>query len=268
MQAFEPKGVIPACLLPFDQDLAIDERAYRSHLEDLLAVEGIAAITTNAHASEVHALSFDEQRRVLALTKETLGDRVATVAGVFTNGSLEAARIARMAQDEGADCLLVFPPDMMAWDAHMRPEMALEHFSPDRRCERPADHPVPVPAGLAADVPVADPAGALPALSPDPRDQGFLRRRQAARAPHPRAPRARSPGQRAEHAQRLADELAGAGLPWPAVGRRQRDRQSAGRPVRGGAGGRPAARPGDQRSDLSRACARSTMRRWSTCTTG
>jgi 4-hydroxy-tetrahydrodipicolinate synthase len=139
MRAFEPKGVIPACLLPFDADLAIDERAYRSHLGDLLAVEGITAVTTNAHASEVHALSFDEQRRVLALTKETLEDRVATVAGVFTNGSLEAARLARMAEDEGADCLLVFPPDMMAWDAHLRPEMAFEHF---RRITDASDLPI------------------------------------------------------------------------------------------------------------------------------
>jgi len=78
-QTYEPGGVIPACLLPFDQDLAIDERAYRGHLEDLLAVRGITAITTNAHASEVHALTFDEQRRVLAVTREVLGDRVATV---------------------------------------------------------------------------------------------------------------------------------------------------------------------------------------------
>ena len=139
MRPFEPKGVIPACLLPFDVDLGIDAHAYRSHLEDLLAVEGITAITTNAHASEVHALTFDEQRRVLALTKATLGDRVATVAGVFTNGSLEAARIARMAQDEGADCLLVFPPDMMAWDAHLRPEMAFEHF---RRITDASDLPI------------------------------------------------------------------------------------------------------------------------------
>jgi 4-hydroxy-tetrahydrodipicolinate synthase len=139
MRPFEPRGVIPACLLPFDQDLAIDERAYRSHLADLLAVEGISAITTNAHASEVHALTFDEQRRVLALTKETLDDRVATVAGVFTNGSLEAARIARMAQKEGADCLLVFPPDMMAWDAHLRPEMAIEHV---RRITEASDLPI------------------------------------------------------------------------------------------------------------------------------
>ena len=139
MRPFEPRGVIPACLLPFDEDLAIDERAYRSHLADLLAVEGISAITTNAHASEVHALTFDEQRRVLALTKETLGDRVATVAGVFTNSSLEAARIARMAQEEGTDCLLVFPPDMMAWDAHLRPEMAIEHV---RRIAEASDLPI------------------------------------------------------------------------------------------------------------------------------
>jgi 4-hydroxy-tetrahydrodipicolinate synthase len=76
---------------------------------------------------------------VRALTKETVGDRVATVAGVFTNGRLEAARIARMAQDEGADCLLVFPPDMMAWDAHMRPEMAFEHF---QRITDAADLPI------------------------------------------------------------------------------------------------------------------------------
>ena len=41
---FEPKGVIPACLLPFKSDMEIDEKAFRSHLCDLAAVEGISAI--------------------------------------------------------------------------------------------------------------------------------------------------------------------------------------------------------------------------------
>ena len=31
---FEPKGVIPACLLPFKSDMEIDEKAFRSHLCD------------------------------------------------------------------------------------------------------------------------------------------------------------------------------------------------------------------------------------------
>ncbi len=35
--SFDPRGVIPACLMPFDSDLAIDEAAYRRHLRDLAA---------------------------------------------------------------------------------------------------------------------------------------------------------------------------------------------------------------------------------------
>lgn len=136
---FEPAGVIPACLLPFDAELAIDEQAYRAHLRDIASVEGIAAITTNGHAAEVHALTPSEQQRVLAITLDTLGDRVPVVAGVYTNSSLEAARMARSAQDEGASCLLVFPPDMMGLGGHLRPEMIREHV---RRITDASDLPI------------------------------------------------------------------------------------------------------------------------------
>jgi 4-hydroxy-tetrahydrodipicolinate synthase len=60
---YVPRGVIPAVLLPFHEDLSIDEAAYRAHLRDVASVEGVAAITTNAHASEVASCTFDEQRR-------------------------------------------------------------------------------------------------------------------------------------------------------------------------------------------------------------
>jgi 4-hydroxy-tetrahydrodipicolinate synthase len=53
---FEPKGVIPACLLPLHDDLRI-EAGYRKHLRDVAAVDGISALTVNAHASEVPARS-------------------------------------------------------------------------------------------------------------------------------------------------------------------------------------------------------------------
>jgi 4-hydroxy-tetrahydrodipicolinate synthase len=136
---FEPRGVIPACLLPFSADLSIDERAYRTHLNDIASVEGVEAIATNGHAAEVHALTVAEQHRVLAVTVETLGDRVATIAGIFTNSSLEAGRLARAAQDEGARCLLVFPPDVMALGGQLRPEMILEHL---RRITDASDLPI------------------------------------------------------------------------------------------------------------------------------
>ncbi|CAN7783809.1 dihydrodipicolinate synthase family protein [Caballeronia sp. LjRoot34] len=138
-RAFVPEGVIPACLLPFDCNLNIDEQAYRSHLNDIASVEGVSAITINGHAAEVHALTLDEQKRALVVTRETLGERMPIVAGVFTNSSLEAARMARTAQDEGADALLVFPPDVMALGGHLRPEMISEHV---RRITDASDLPI------------------------------------------------------------------------------------------------------------------------------
>ena len=121
-----PHGVIPAVLLPFNDDLAIDEKSFRSHLRDVAAVKGLSAITINAHSTEVASCSFDEQRRVLDVTQDEIGDRLPIVNGVWADGSIEAARIARMAADGGASALLVFPP--APFTLGQSPEMALAHF--------------------------------------------------------------------------------------------------------------------------------------------
>ena len=73
---FQPRGVIPACLLPFDRDLTIDEPAFRAHLNDVAAVEGITALTINTHATEVATCSIEEQERVMAITMDEVGGRV------------------------------------------------------------------------------------------------------------------------------------------------------------------------------------------------
>lgn len=127
-KTYVPEGVIPACLLPFDDDLNIDEAAYRKHLRDVAAVDGLSAITTNAHASEVASCTFEEQRRVLDLTMNEVGDEIPVVNGIYADGSQEAARLARMAERGGASGLLVFPPNPFSLGAHSRPEMALTHF--------------------------------------------------------------------------------------------------------------------------------------------
>jgi len=129
---YVPQGVIPALLLPFHEDLSIDEAAFRAHLRDAAAVEGISAVTINAHASEVASCTFDEQRRVLEIAQEEIGARVPIVNGVYADGSLEAARIAKMAQQGGASALLVFPSGIFTFG--QRPEMAVAHF------KRIADH--------------------------------------------------------------------------------------------------------------------------------
>jgi 4-hydroxy-tetrahydrodipicolinate synthase len=124
-----PQGVIPAVLLPFRADFSIDEVAYRRHLRDVAAVRGIAALTVNGHSSVVHACTSDEQREVLRVTMDEVGDRLPVVAGVYADGSLEAARLARQAEAGGATALLIFPPQSMSMGGQTRPEMALLHFS-------------------------------------------------------------------------------------------------------------------------------------------
>lgn len=127
-KTYEPKGVIPAALMPFNSDLSINEHWYRAHLRDIASVDGITGITINGHAAEVHALTVAEQHRAIVATKEELGDSVATIAGIHFEGSLEAAAMASYAQREGADALLVFPPHMMTLGGWLRPEMIVEHF--------------------------------------------------------------------------------------------------------------------------------------------
>ena len=107
---YVPKGVIPAVLLPFENDLSIDEASFRKHLRDVAAVEGLTAITINAHSTEVASCTFDEQRRVLDIAQDEIGAKLPLVNGIWADGSLEAARLARMAEQGGASALLVFPP--------------------------------------------------------------------------------------------------------------------------------------------------------------
>ena len=77
----EPVGVIPAVLLPFHEDLSIDERSFKAHLTDIANVEGLSAITVNAHSTEVASCTADEQRLVMEIAGETVGDRLSRLEG-------------------------------------------------------------------------------------------------------------------------------------------------------------------------------------------
>ncbi|HXF86888.1 MAG TPA: dihydrodipicolinate synthase family protein [Xanthobacteraceae bacterium] len=124
---FVPHGVIPAVILPFNDDFSIDEKSFRKHLRDVAATEGISAVTVNAHSTEVSSCTVEEQLRVLEIAQDEIGDRLPIVNGIWADGSLEAARLAKMATQGGASALLVFPP--APFTLGQSPAMALAHFS-------------------------------------------------------------------------------------------------------------------------------------------
>src|ERR1700733_15182669 len=90
---FLPNGVIPAILLPFNDDLSIDERSFRSHIRDVAATEGLSALTINAHSTEVASCTFEEQRRVLDIAQDEIGSHLPIVNGGWADGRRERARV-------------------------------------------------------------------------------------------------------------------------------------------------------------------------------
>jgi 4-hydroxy-tetrahydrodipicolinate synthase len=124
-KAYVPHGVIPAVLLPFHDDFSIDEASFRAHLRDVASLEGLSAIAINAHSTEVASCSFDEQKRVLDIAGSEIAAKLRIVNGIWADGSLEAARIAKMAQAGGASALLVFPP--APFTLGQSPQMAVTH---------------------------------------------------------------------------------------------------------------------------------------------
>lgn len=122
-------GCIPANLLPFTADLAIDVAAYKKHLRWLADTKGVTAIVANGHAAEVSSLSREERKRALALALEEVGAKVPVIAGVYSDGTHEAIELARDAKGAGASGLLVFPPTIFMWGAQVKPDMVLRHFS-------------------------------------------------------------------------------------------------------------------------------------------
>src|SRR5258708_12185838 len=120
------RGVRRGGLPRLNDDLPIDGKGFRGHLRDVAATKGLSAITINAHSTEVASCSFEEQRRVLAIAQDEIGERLPLVNGVWADGSIEAARIARMAADGGASALLIFPPG--PFTLGQSPQMALTPF--------------------------------------------------------------------------------------------------------------------------------------------
>jgi 4-hydroxy-tetrahydrodipicolinate synthase len=121
-----PAGVIPACILPFHDDLSLDLKSFAKHLQHTAAVPGVSAITINAHSTEVASCTIEEQEQVMASTMDAVGDKLPIVHGIYAEGSLEAARIARQATRQGAAAVLVFPPG--PFTLGQNPEMVIAHF--------------------------------------------------------------------------------------------------------------------------------------------
>ncbi|MFF7973280.1 5-dehydro-4-deoxyglucarate dehydratase [Streptomyces sp. NPDC007905] len=105
-------GVLSFPLTAFHDDGSLDPDGFRAHVAARLA-DGPGAVFPACGTGEFFSLDEEEYRRVVAITVEEAAGRVPVVAGTGY-GWAQAARFARIAEEAGADALLVLPHYLVA----------------------------------------------------------------------------------------------------------------------------------------------------------
>ncbi|MFE0519526.1 5-dehydro-4-deoxyglucarate dehydratase [Streptomyces sp. NPDC058954] len=105
-------GVLSFPLTSFHDDGSLDPDGCRAHVAAQLATAP-GAVFPACGTGEFFSLDEEEYRQVVTVAVEEAGGRVPVVAGVGY-GWAQAARFARIAEDAGADALLVLPHYLVA----------------------------------------------------------------------------------------------------------------------------------------------------------
>ncbi|MET9679417.1 5-dehydro-4-deoxyglucarate dehydratase [Streptomyces coeruleorubidus] len=105
-------GVLSFPLTSFRDDGSLDPDGFRAYVADRLAASP-GAVFPACGTGEFFSLDEDEYRQVVTITVEEAAGRVPVVAGTGY-GWAQAVRFARIAEDAGADALLVLPHYLVA----------------------------------------------------------------------------------------------------------------------------------------------------------
>ncbi|MEV5173294.1 5-dehydro-4-deoxyglucarate dehydratase [Streptomyces flaveolus] len=104
------RGVLSFPLTAFHDDGTLDPDGFRTHVAGRLAA-GPGAVFPACGTGEFFSLDEDEYRTVVTLAVQEAAGRVPVVAGTGY-GWAQAARFARIAEEAGADALLVLPHNL------------------------------------------------------------------------------------------------------------------------------------------------------------
>lgn len=101
-------GVISAPMLPMLPDTSIDWATLRTYIA-WIADQKPAAIAMNMDASEVVALTMDEQLKVIKVCREVIGGACPLLSGLLAGSTALAVEYGHALKAAGAEGLVVFP---------------------------------------------------------------------------------------------------------------------------------------------------------------
>ena len=106
------KGIWAAALLPFTDDLRIDEDGFRQNIRHWTEDLGIAGIFVSGKQGEFFSMSLDERKRSLEIAVEATGARAQTIMSCSDQNFDVVLDLARHAERAGADYIVVHAPTL------------------------------------------------------------------------------------------------------------------------------------------------------------
>ncbi len=104
------KGIWAAALMPFANDLSIDEAGFRRNLRHWIDDLGIDGVFVAGKQSEFFSQSVAERKRTFEITVDEIGKRAGTIASCSDQNMDTVIDLARHAQAVGADYIVVHAP--------------------------------------------------------------------------------------------------------------------------------------------------------------
>jgi 4-hydroxy-tetrahydrodipicolinate synthase len=104
------KGIWAAALVPFTDDLAIDERAFRRNLRHWIDELGIDGIFVAGKQSEFFSMSLAERKRIVEIAVDEIGKKAGVIASCSDQNMKTVVELAQHAQAVGAPYIVVHAP--------------------------------------------------------------------------------------------------------------------------------------------------------------
>jgi 4-hydroxy-tetrahydrodipicolinate synthase len=104
------KGIWAAALMPFAEDLTIDEAGFRSNLRHWVDDLGIDGVFVSGKQGEFFSMSVAERKRTFEIAVDEIGKRAGTIMSCSDQNMDTVIELAEYSQRVGADYIVVHAP--------------------------------------------------------------------------------------------------------------------------------------------------------------
>src|ERR1041384_5810838 len=107
------KGIWAAALMPFHQDLSIDEKGFRKNLRHWVDDLGVDGIFIAGKQSEFFSMSLAERKRSMEIVVDEVGNKAGVIASCSDQNMDTVIELAKHAQAIGAPYIVVHAPVLL-----------------------------------------------------------------------------------------------------------------------------------------------------------